>query len=169
MGVGALCGGLALTATLLICGLFYASWPWHDLTLWRMEQALATTRHPMNTSVVKEKTIFGSQYLDSEDCTYFVGQFRTTSLQPDEVVQAYRDKTVTLFGFASNMPVQVTVIDADTSFPLGHPVDMWLSDLRGYLSALEGDETYYFVYILEENRLWFGDVRCYETGLTSVA
>ena len=163
-GCRILCG-IALLVALVIYGLFFAAQSWHDLTLGRMERALASVDHPLMSSVVESKTVFGSEYTDSWDCNYFVGQLRKTALPPSDVMRAYQEETLSLFAFELNMRVQVEFVDGETSFPLGHPADTWEFDALNRIKDAAQKETYYIVFLFEENRLGLGDARCYETGL----
>lgn len=160
-----LLGSAALAALVFICGLFFGAQPWNNLTLWRMERALASAAHPPTSSVVESKTVFGSEYTDSWDCNYFVGQLRKTVLSPSDVLSAYRGHTITLFPFTRDLQIQVAFVDEETSLPLGHPVDTWELDVHNRIKGTTQTETYYIVFLFEENRRGLGDARCYETGL----
>ena len=165
-GCRILCG-IALFVALVIYGLLFAAQPWHDLTLGRMEYSLASVTHPQMSSIVENKIVFGSEYTDSWNCNYFVGQLRKTTLSPSDVTRAYQNEAVSLFAFELNMRVQVEFVDGKTSFPLGHPADTWEFDALNRISIKDRmrEKTYYIVFLFEESRLGLGDARCYETGL----
>jgi len=130
-----------------------------------MERAVASLVHPQTSSVVESKTIFGSAYMDSWDCNYFVGQLRKTTLSPGDVMRVYQEEAVSLFAFKLNMSVLVEFVDGETSFSLGHPADTWEFDALDRIKDRMQEETYYIVFLFEESRLGLGDARCYETGL----
>lgn len=159
-------GGTVLAVALFMYGLFFITQPWHDLTLWHMEQAIASTAHP-ESRVMEERMIIGSQYADSWDCSYFVGQLRKTTLSPSDVLRAYQGRTIPLFTFAHSLEVQVALVDGETSLPLGHPADTWEFDTHGRFDSERQEETHYIVFLFETNKQGLGDVRCYETGLNS--
>ncbi|MBI4093514.1 hypothetical protein HY417_00990 [Candidatus Kaiserbacteria bacterium] len=130
-----------------------------------MERTLASEAHPPTSSIVEERIILGSQSVDSWDCSYFVGQLRKTTLSPSEVLSAYLERTITPVPFTHDLPIQVAFVDGETSLPLGHPVDTWEFDALDRIKGATQKETYYIVFMFEENRRGLGDARCYETGL----
>ena len=158
-------GAATLVLIVFIAGLFLGAVPVHDITLSRMERALVSSvSHPPNSQLVTQRTAIGSTYIDSEECNYFSAQLRTSSLSPEDIVQAYRGASVSLFGFTRPMPVRVVMYKDRESLPLGHPAELVFSDSLAPLPSNRHD-TLYGVYLLEEKRLWFGDYRCHESTL----
>lgn len=155
--------GAFLAFALLIIGLFYIMIPWHDLTLWRMERALASSSvHPLNSHVLAQRTFLGSRYTDTEECTYVVGQFRSTSLSPNDVLQAYKGASANLFNLTDNPLIYTIIIKEDTSLPLDNPADEWIVEFQEGGGPSTPSLTYYLVYLYEKGKPWWGDIRCYE-------
>lgn len=157
--------GIFLSFILLIIGLFYIMIPWHDFTLWRLERILfSQIQHPPNSHLIERKTFLGSRYTDTEECTYAIGEFRTTPLSRDALLDAYTDNT-NIFSFAGNLPIHVVVIENNTSLPLDNPADAWITNFKQNVSQSTPDITYYLVYLYEPGKPWWGDIRCYEADL----
>ncbi len=155
--------GLAASFALLIVGLFYVAMPWHDLTLWRAERTLASfIAHPSNSHAIERKTFFGSRYTDISECTYVVGEFRSSSLSRDEILRAYKGRSTGFFSFAPNIPVHMVIIEKDTSLPLDNPADGWITNFQQNINKNKSDTTYYLVYLYEKGKPWWGDIRCHE-------
>lgn len=155
--------GTALLCTMLILGLFYAMVPLHNLSLWRMERALVSSVvHPTDSSAVEQHSFFGSRYTDVSECTYVVGEFRSTSLPQETLLAEYEKTTINLFGFAHKIPVHVTIVDSNTSLPLDEPANDWLIDFMQNVDMRPIDATYYLIYLYEKGHPPWGDYRCFE-------
>lgn len=144
--------GITTTFVLVVVGLFYAAMPLSNLTLWRMEQTLASITHPTNSHTLERKTFLGSRYTDQSECTYAVGEFRSTSLSPYEILHTYE---------RSSIPTGIIIIDKNTSLPLDNPADNWITDFRKTVGQNKSDVTYYLIYLYKKGKPWWGDIRCY--------
>jgi hypothetical protein len=104
-----------------------------------MDRTLETTAHPANSQFVEKHKFFGSRYTDISECTFAVGEIRSTSLSRDEVLHAY------------NMPMHIVIIEESTSMPLDNPADAWIAQ---FLNAEKSktDTTYYLIYLYEKGR-----------------
>ena len=101
---------------MLVISFLYAAHPWHDLTLWRMKHALVSlVAHPRGSTIIEERSFFGSRYTDTSECTFVVGELRSTLLSPQETLRAYENVSVNLFGFAHDIKAQAVIITENTS------------------------------------------------------
>jgi len=147
----------------IILSLFYGAVPMHNLSLWRMQHALTSSiPHPSETVSIEQRLFIGTRYINESECTYSVGEFRSTSLPREVLLEKYKNLSVDLFGFAYNMSVHVIVMDNDASLPLDEPADEWLHDFLSRIDSSSSDITYYLVYLYEKGRSSLGDYRCYE-------
>jgi len=137
----------------LLFWLFYATMPFHDLYYSHMDQALQSITHPHDSKKLEQYAFFGSRYTDISECTYAVGQIRSTPLSPEEITQAYKNASAGSFG-----SVRIEIIRKGTSLPLDNPADAWIAE---FLSK-KSDDTYYLVYLYEPGKSWLGDMRCYD-------
>lgn len=140
----------------LIFWLFYATMPFHDLYLSRMDSAFQSIEHPHDSKKLEQHVFFGSRYTDISECTYAVGQMYSAPLAPEEIMQAYKNASAEIFG-----PVHVEIVGKDTSLPLDNPADAWIAE---FLQRKTGDtsDTYYLVYLYKPGQSWLGDTRCYD-------
>lgn len=155
--------GVSLLFTVLILGLFYVTIPIHNISIWRMERAVASSiAHPLNSQIVERHSFLGSRYTDTSECTYVAGEFRSTSFSREALRAMYENTTVDLLGFVRRMPVRVVIVDNDTSLSLDEPAGDWIYDFVQRVDTSQSDITYYLVYLYEPGRLWWGDYRCFE-------
>lgn len=155
--------GVSLLFAGLILGLFYATIPIHNISIWRMERSVASSiTHPLDSRVLERHSFFGSRYTDTSECTYVVGEFRSTLLSREELLAEYRNIMLNLFGFAYKIPVRIIIADNNISLPLDEPADDWIYDFVQRVDTSQSDITYYLVYLYEPGRLWWGDYRCFE-------
>jgi len=146
-----------------ILGPFYVTVPMHNLSLWRMERALASSiSHPIDAKIIEQHSFLGTRYTNTSECTYAVGEFRLTSLPREVLLEKYKNLTVDIGGFSYNMPVNVVIVDNEASLPLDNPADAWLHDFLENLDLSSSNITYYLIYLYEEGRSSLGDYRCYE-------
>ena len=117
--------------------------------------------HPQDSHIIDRKKFFGSRYTDTSECTYSIGEFRSSSLSRDEVLLTYKESTENLFRLAHYLPMHVVIIEKDTSLPLDNPADAWITDFIQNVGKSTSNTTYYLVYIYEEGKPWWGDIRCY--------
>lgn len=147
---------IATSFFFLIFWLFYATMPFHDFYLSRMDRAFQSIEHPHDSKKLEQYVFFGSRYTDISECTYAVGQMYSAPLAPEEITRAYKNASAGIFG-----PVHVEIIEKETSLPLDNPADAWITE---FLSRKSGDasDTYYLVYLYKPGQSWLGDVRCYD-------
>lgn len=146
-----------------ILGPFYATVPIHNLSLWRMERALKSSiSHPIDTKIIEQRSFLGTRYTDISECTYAVGEFRSTSLPQEVLLEKYKNLTVDIVDFSYNMPVNVIIVDNEASLSLDNPADDWLHDFPESVDLSSSNITYYLIYLYEEGRSSLGDYRCYE-------
>ncbi|OGZ20425.1 MAG: hypothetical protein A2654_00015 [Candidatus Nealsonbacteria bacterium RIFCSPHIGHO2_01_FULL_43_31] len=155
--------GVPLLSVTLILGLFYATVPLHNLSLWRMERVLALSiTHPLNSSVVERHSFLGTRYTNTSECTYVAGEFRSTSLSREELLSVYKDATVDIFGFTRAMPVHVVIAELDAPLSLDDPATNWIVNFAQSIGTHITGTTYYLVYLYEKGRFPWGDYRCIE-------
>lgn len=155
--------GVPLLGAALILGLFYATVPLHNLSLWRMERVLAlSVTHPLNSSVVERHSFLGTRYTNTSECTYVVGEFRSTSLSREELLLVYKDVTVDIFGFTRAMSVHVVIAELDAPLSLDEPASNWIVNFAQSIGTRTTSTTYYLVYLYEKGRFPWGDYRCIE-------
>jgi hypothetical protein len=140
----------------LLFWLFFATMPFHDLYLSRMNRALQSIEHPHGSKELEQHVFFGSRYTDISECTYAVGQIRSSPLTRDEITRAYENARAGIFG-----PVHVEIIEKGTSLPLDNPADAWIAE---FLSKMPDNAalTYYLVYVYRPGQSWLGDIRCHD-------
>ena len=157
---------VTLSIVIIIGSAFFLTAPLHTLSLWRMERAVASSiQHPAETSLVERFSFLGSRYIDDAECTYAVGEIRSTNLSIQELLSRYENNTVSIFGFTRRMPVYVLIIDEETLTPIGEPTRDWIDDFVERFNTNEADIIYYLVYLYEPGRSDIGDYRCLEQGL----
>jgi hypothetical protein len=155
--------GAPLLSAVFFLGLFYATVPLHNLSLWRMERVLALSiTHPLNSSVVERHSFLGTRYTNTSECTYVAGEFRSTSLSREELLSVYKDITVDIFGFTRAMPVHVVIAKLDAPLSLDEPATNWVVNFAQNIGTHTADTTYYLVYLYEKGRFPWGDYRCIE-------
>lgn len=155
--------GIVFLGVTLFVALFYAAMPLNTLSLWRMERALVSSvRHPADSHTIESRSFLGSRYINSFECTFVAGEFRSTSLSRKELMAAYDGDTVRIFGFARRMPVNVVIADNNARLPLDEPANDWLNDFTERIDTSAGNTTYYLVYLYEKDRSPWGDNRCDE-------
>lgn len=155
--------GIILLGVALFSALFYVAMPLNTLSLWRMERALVSSvAHPADSHIMERRSFLGSRYINSSECTFVAGEFRSTSLSRGEIIAAYDGVTVHIFGFARRMRVNVIIADDDARLPLDEPADDWLYDFTERVDTRVDNTTYYLVYLYEEGRSPWGDDRCFE-------
>jgi hypothetical protein len=154
--------GIPTLLVLIVFLLFHATIPIHDFVLWRMDNTFAgSVMHPVDSEVIERVSFFGTRYTDIEECTYALGELRSTYLSPSEVQKAYKDSSIKPFRFIYNVPVSVAIVDKETSLPLDNPADRWLHDFLERYGSSTTETTRYLVYIFESSGQWLGDWRCY--------
>lgn len=155
--------GVPLLGVALILGLFYATVPLHNLSLWRMERVLALSiTHPPNSSVVERHSFLGTRYTNTSECTYVAGEFRSTSLSREELLSMYKDVTVNIFGFTRAMPVHVVIAELDAPLSLDEPATNWVVNFAQSIDIHTTSTIYYLIYLYEKGRFPWGDYRCIE-------
>jgi len=147
---------LFMSFAFLIFWLFYATMPFHDFYLSRMDHALQSIEPPHSSKKLEQHVFFGSRYTDISECTYAIGQIYSSSLSKEEILQAYRDAQTGIFG-----SVYIEIIEKGISLPLDNPADAWITE---FLSKKSGDtsDTDYLVYLYKPGQSWLGDTRCYD-------
>lgn len=136
--------------------LFFATMPFHDLYLSRMDRAFQSIEHPLGSKRLEQYVFFGSRYTDTSECTYAIGQMYSASLSREETVQAYKNVSAGIFG-----PVNVEIIEKGASLPLDNPADAWLTEFLPKKSS-DTSDTLYLVYVYQPGQSWLGDIRCYD-------
>lgn len=158
--------GITFLFAVIIGSVFFATIPFHTISLWRMEYAVSVSvLHPIETSAVERFSFLGSRYIDDAECTYAAGEIRSTGLSKQKLLEQYENATVNLFGFARHMPVSVVIVDEDALLPIGEPAGDWIYDFVQRVDTRSTDTTYYLVYLYETSRPDFGDYRCLEQDL----
>lgn len=147
---------ILLSFAFLFFWLFLAKMPFNDLLFRYMTYALAASvEHPSKSRLVERYDFFGSRYTDISECTYEVGEIRSSSLTPEEVLRAYND-TSTLAG-----PVRAIIIDQDTLLAMDNPAMNWIVEFRE--KTVDTDSlTYYLVYLYKPGMSGLGDIRCFD-------
>lgn len=140
----------------LLFWLFFATMPFHDLYLSRMNRAFQSIEHPHGSKELEQYIFFGSRYTDISECTYAIGQMYSAPLSREEIMRAYENAPVESFG-----PVRVEIVGKETSLPLDNPADAWISEFLSKKYSATSD-TYYLVYLYELGQSWLGDIRCYD-------
>jgi hypothetical protein len=154
--------GIFLIISFVIIGLFYAMMPFHDFTRWQLEKSMTfLISHPSSSHLISRKTFFGPRYTDTAECTYAVGEIRSTSLSHREVLHAYGKSSANLFSFAHYFPMHVIIIEKNTSLALDNPADKWITEFMQHDSTETSDTIYYLVYLYKKGMPWWGDIRCY--------
>lgn len=141
----------------LLFWLFYATMPFHDFYLSYMDQVLQSIPHPRDSKKLEHHVFFGSRYTDITECTYEVGEIRSSSLAPQEVLRAYNNISTILTG-----PVHVIMINKDTAPPpLDNPAVNWIVEFRENMIKNDA-HTYYLVYLYKPGMSGLGDARCFD-------
>lgn len=140
----------------LLFWLFYATMPFHDFYLSRMDRALQSVEHPRGSKKLEDYIFFGSRYTDISECTYAVGQIYSAPLSQEEIVQTYRNASAGIFE-----PVRVEIIGKESSLPLDNPADAWIAEFLSKQSV-DAFDTYYLVYLYRPGQSALGDMRCYD-------
>ncbi|MCX6790431.1 MAG: hypothetical protein NTV60_02795 [Candidatus Kaiserbacteria bacterium] len=141
----------------LIFLLFFAKMPFNDLMFRQMYHSLTTdVKHPTDSRLVEYHDFFGSRYTDITECTYEVGEIRSSSLTPEDVLRSYNNDSTLLTG-----PVHTIIINRDTVLPLDNPAINWLVEFREKISKND-EHTYYLVYLYKPGMSGLGDIRCFD-------
>jgi len=140
----------------LIFWLFYATMPFHDLYLSRMDRAFQSIEHPHDSKKLEQHVFFGSRYTDISECTYAVGQIYSAPLSRKEIMRVYENAPT-----RSPWPVHVEIIEKETSLPLDNPADAWITEFLSKKSE-DTSDTNYLVYLYKPGQSWLGDTRCYD-------
>ena len=140
----------------LLFWLFYATMPFHDLYLSRMNRAFQSIENPRGSKELEHHVFFGSRYTDTSECTYAIGRIYSAPLSRDEIIRAYNNASA-----GSLVPVKVEIIEKGTSLPLDNPADAWIAEFLSKKSS-NISETYYLVYVYQPGQSWLGDTRCYD-------
>lgn len=147
---------IATSFFFLIFWLFYATMPFHDFYLSRMDNALQSVEYPLDSKKLEHYVFFGSRYTDVSECTYAVGQMYSAPLSQDEILRAYKNVSAGFFG-----PVHVEIVGKGTSLPLDNPADAWITEFLSKESE-DTSDIYYLVYVYNPGQSWLGDTRCYD-------
>lgn len=148
---------ILLSFSFLLFWLFFAKMPFNDLLFRNMSHTLTTdVKHPANSQVVEYHEFFGSRYTDITECTYEVGEIRSSSLAPEEVLRAYSNNSTIV-----TEPVHVIIVNRDTVLPLDNPAINWLVEFREKISKNDA-HTYYLVYLYKPGMSGLGDIRCFD-------
>lgn len=153
--------GIFALTVIIVAASCYSMIPWHNLTLWRMNTALHySVSHPTDSKLMEPYSFLGTRYTNTSECTYTVGEIRSTSFSVDQVLGQYENKTVHLLGFGQPSPVRIAILDDDPGLPLTEPSEEWAYDFIERIGVSSPGKTYYLVYLYEPGRSWFGDSRC---------
>lgn len=146
-----------MTFAFLIFWVFYATMPFHDLYLSRMDRALQSIEYPRGSEKSEQYVFLGSRYTDISECTYAVGQIYSAPLSREEIVRTYRNASAGSFG-----PVHVEIIGKETSLSLDNPADAWIAEFLSRGTPDIPGTSYYLVYLYQPGQSWLGDMRCYD-------
>jgi hypothetical protein len=156
--------GILFAFVLVALGLFFFSTlPVHNLALWGLDRALDhSVEYLPNSTIVERHRFLGTRYTDISECTYVVGQIRSTQIPVEEVLRQYQGKTLHSPGFSHSIPINVVILDDTPSTSLADPTDNWAYDFIRNTAVSSADITYYLVYLNEPGKSWWGDYRCIE-------
>lgn len=146
-----------LSFAFLLFWLFFAKMPFNDLLFRYMSHTLAVSvQHPSKSQVIERYDFFGSRYTDITECTYEVGEIRSSSLTPEEVLGAYNNNSTLLAG-----QVHTIIINQNTLFPIDDPAVNWIVEFREN-ATYDDTNTYYLVYLYKPGMSGLGDIRCFD-------
>lgn len=143
-----------------LVALLFGTLQWHNLTLFRMERAFASTIfHPHESMRIGRYSYVGTIYESGDSgCHFYVGEIRTTSLSRDTIARIYKPTGISLFGYAQRFPTHVVFMEDFPSLLIDGPVEEWMVEYLKKRSAIA--PTAYIVYVEQHMYSSFGDYRC---------
>lgn len=155
--LGVVFGAIAFLLTLL-----FGALPWHNLTLFRMERAFASTVfHPHESTRIGRYSYVGTIYESGDSgCHFYVGEMRETTLPHDSIVKIYKQLGVSLFGYTQRLPTHVVFMEDLPSLLIDKPVEEWMAEYLDKQGATA--PTAYIVYIVQHTHSSLGDYRCWD-------
>lgn len=159
-----ICAILGAAVFLMILPLIvFMTWkmPLHNYQLWRMHKNFRSNMqsvHPAQSQLLAEVAEFGN-FGQSNHCDYFVGEFRSSPLSKEKVLEKYA--AVATSSFVGNRLIETGVYFIDEEF---FKKDYLLSEwLEKYLpdNHSVADEHTYLIYSEDAMNPPDGDIRCH--------
>lgn len=125
--------------------------------LQRYFRSAVLSLHPIQSEFRAEMAEFGN-FGNSNHCDYLAGEFRSSSLPREIIMQAYTGATILSFDKISRLPVEVYFTDEDA---FTHPPwEEWLSKYLPYQSSVANKDTF-LVFAASDLHPPNGDIRCH--------
>ena len=136
--------------------------PLHDFRLWRLEKgfkAVAPLYHPPESMPLQKKQYLGGPYDHGGlQCDFYVGELRAAPLSKEEILLAYKNQYVRVWGSRKQVPLQILFFDEGV-WEMELPLTVWWDEW--YESPLLAtSSTVYFVFASQEGYPFLGDYRC---------
>lgn len=155
--------GLGLIAFCLVV-LFALSITWkipiHNYQLWAMQRHFRSSMHsvhPVPSQILAEMAEFGL-FGNSNHCDYFVGEFRSSPLSKEELLQGYAP--VATSSFIGNRLVETGVYFIDEDVFTHYPLSEWLEKYLPEHRRVPRENTY-LIFSEDAGNPPAGDIRCH--------
>lgn len=135
--------------------------PLHNYQLWKMQRTFRSAMqsvHPAESRLLAEMAEFGN-FGNSNHCDYFVGEFRSSPLSKEKVLEKYA--AVATSSFVGNRLIETGVYFIDEEFfKKDYLLSEWLSKyVPDYVPSL--DNAAYLIYSEDDMNPPDGDIRCH--------
>lgn len=137
--------------------LFIFGNPIHDLNAWMLGKNFYAKNiaHPTGSLLLEKKVYLGGISTHGDPlCVYAVGEWRSSPLSREKIVEIYHSEVVTLWG--EKVPIKVMFADGYEG-PYTLPYAYWQDDLR---NTLTDKNTHYIVYASTKWPILLFDHRC---------
>ncbi len=154
--IGIILGSVILLFGLLLFLIAYGE-PIHDLNAWRLEKNFYAKNiaHPEDSVLVKKIRYLGGISTHGDMwCVYAVGEWRSSPLPREKILDRYHNEATTLWG--KKVPIKVMFSDGYEG-PHTLPYTYWQDDLR---DTMTDKNAHYIVYTSTQWPIILYDDRC---------
>ena len=134
--------------------------PIHDYQLRVLQKHFRSTMqtvHPAQSELRAEMAEFGN-FGNSNHCDYFVGEFRSSPLSKEELLQGYA--SVATSSFVGNRLIEIGVYFIDADIFTHYPWSEWLEKYLPNDKHITNQNTY-LIFSEDEGNPPDGDIRCH--------
>ena len=149
--------GIALIPCAMLAGLLMYGNPIHDFHAWRLKQNFyaKNIEHPADSMLIEKKFYLGGISVHGGDvCAYAVGEWRTSTISKQEIIDTYNSIEVSLG--AEKIPVKV-MFAGEYDSPNILPDEYWQDYLRG---TVTDERVHYIMYVSAKRPIVWFDFRC---------
>ena len=152
-------GTIALCIIALFIIAITGTMPFHNYRLWMMQKQFRSAMqavNPAQSELRAEMKEFGN-FGNSNHCDYFVGEFRSSPLSKEELLQRYA--SVATSSFVGNRLIEIGVYFIDADIFTGYPWSEWLEKYLPDKKHITNQNTY-LIFSEDADNPPDGDIRC---------